>query len=163
MIENWVFLIYKELYLPIFCTKATHPRTKTYIFFITLVWAQSEVNFNFDFISVFKTLKNKIEIVNIFILRKQKLWYTNQRVTSYELISLRVVFIAQVTSYKLFLLHELRVIFCIRVTSNYLWHELRYFFIARVTGYWLLHELRVTVYCTSYELLCAYELRVLFK
>ena len=144
MIENWVFLIYKELYLPIFCTKATHPRTKTYIFFITLVWAQSEVNFNFDFISVFKTLKNKIEIVNIFILRKQKLWYTNQRVTSYELISLRVVFIAQVrvtsyfycTSYELLFAYELRVtIYC--------------------TSYdiFLLHELQVIDYCTSYELL----------
>ena len=48
------------------------------------------------------------------------------RDTSYELISLRVAFIARVTSYKLFLLQELRVIFCIRV--------------------------RVTVYCTSHEL-----------
>ena len=35
------------------------------------------------------------------------------RVTTYKLISLRVAFIARVTSYKLFLLHELRVTFCI--------------------------------------------------
>ena len=92
------------------------------------------------------------------------------QVWSYELISLRVAFIARVTSYNLFLLHELRVTFCIRVTSSCLLHELRVTFyirvtsyclfhelrvtiIARVTSYCLLHELRVTVYCTSYELL----------
>ena len=82
------------------------------------------------------------------------------RVTSYELISLQVVFIARVTSYELFSLHELRVTFCIRVTSYCLLHELRVTFITRVTNYCLLHKLRVTVYYTSYELLFAYELRV---
>ena len=58
------------------------------------------------------------------------------RVTSYELISLRVKFITRVTSHELFLLHEVRVTLCIRGTS-----------------YCLFHELRVTVYCTGYELL----------
>ena len=82
------------------------------------------------------------------------------RVTSYELISLQVAFIARVTSYELFSLHELRVTFCIRVTSYCLLHELRVTFITRVTNYCLLHKLRVTVYYTSYELLFAYELRV---
>ena len=101
------------------------------------------------------------------------------RVTSYELISLRVACIVRATSYELFLLHELRVIFCmqvtsrcllhelgvtfyIRVTSYCLLHELRVTFIARITSYCILHKLRVTVYCTSYELLFAYELRVNF-
>ena len=53
-------------------------------------------------------------------------WYTNQRVTRYELMSLRVSFIARVMSYELFLLHELRVTFCIRVTGWFLYasHEL---------------------------------------
>ena len=91
------------------------------------------------------------------------------QVTSYKLISLRVAFIARVTRYDLFLLHELRVIFCIRVTSSCLlrelrvtfyirvtsyclFHELRVTIIARVASYCLLHELRVTVYCMSYTL-----------
>ena len=84
------------------------------------------------------------------------------QVTSYELISLRVAFIARVMSYELFLLHELRVTFYIQVTIYCLLHELRVTFIARVMSYCLLHELRVTVNCTSYELLFAYELRVSF-
>ena len=50
----------------------------------------------------------------------------------------------------------------LRVTSYCLLHELRVTFIARVTGYCLLHKLRITVYCTSYELLVAYELGVNF-
>ena len=37
--------------------------------------------------------------------------------TSYDLISLEVAFNAEVTGYELFLLHELRATFCIRVTS----------------------------------------------
>ena len=87
-------------------------------------------------------------------LGENKEWYTNQRVTSYELISLQVASIARVTSYKLFLLHELRVtIYC---TS----YEL--LFIARVTSYCLFHELRVTVYWISCELLFACELRLNF-
>ena len=105
-------------------------------------------------------------------------WYTTQRVTSYELISLLVEFIGRVTSYELFLLHELRGTFCMRVTSYCLLHELRVTFIARVTScclftsyellfiarvrsyflhtsYELLFIARVTsyFYCTSYELL----------
>ena len=66
------------------------------------------------------------------------------------------------TSYGLFLLHQLRVTFCIRVTSYCLLRELRFTFNARVTSYCLLHDLVVTVYCTSYELLFAYELGVNF-
>ena len=67
-------------------------------------------------------------------LEYNKMSYTNQRVTSYELISLRVAFIARVTSY----------FYC---TS----YELL-----------LLYELRVIVYRSSYELLFAWELRVNF-
>ena len=75
------------------------------------------------------------------------------QITSYELISWRVAFIARVTSYNLLLLHKLRVTFYIRITSCCLFHELRITIIERVTSYCLLHKLRVTVYCTSYELL----------
>ena len=66
------------------------------------------------------------------------------------------------TSYELFLLHELRVTFCIRVTSYCLLHELRVTFYIRVTSYCLLHELRVTFITrvTSYCLL--HKLRVTF-
>ena len=77
------------------------------------------------------------------------------RVTSYELISLRVAFIARVTSY------ELRVIFIARVTSYFLHRSFELLFIARVTSYFLhtsyelLFIARVTSYfcCTCYELL----------
>ena len=56
--------------------------------------------------------------------------------TSYEL---RVILIARVTSYSLYM--------------NYcLLHKLRMNFYKRLTSYCLLHELRVTVYCLSYEL-----------
>ena len=55
------------------------------------------------------------------------LWYANQQVTSYELL----------------LLHELRVTFCLRVTSYFLHTSYQLL---------LLHESRVIVYCTSYEL-----------
>ena len=80
------------------------------------------------------------------------------RLTSYELISLRVAFIARVTSYDLFLLYELRVIFCLWVTSYCLLHGLQVTFYIRVTNYCLLQELwvsfsiRVTTYCLLHEL-----------
>ena len=61
-------------------------------------------------------------------------WYTNQRVTSYELRVNIHTSCVYCTSYELFLLHKLPVTFCIRVTTSS-----------------LLHELRVIVYCTSYE------------
>ena len=64
------------------------------------------------------------------------------RVTSFELISLRVAFIARVTSYHLFLLHELLFTCELRVTVYCSSYELLF-----------TYELRVTVYCTSYELL----------
>ena len=48
------------------------------------------------------------------------------------------------TSYELFLLHELRVTFYIRVTSYFYCTCYKLLFIARVTSYCLLHELRVT-------------------
>ena len=71
------------------------------------------------------------------VVRRGDILINELRVTSYKLISLRVAFIARVTSYELLL-------------------------IARVTSYCLLYELRDTVYCTSYELLFAYELRLNF-
>ena len=83
------------------------------------------------------------------------------QVTSYELISLRAAFIARVTSYRLLLLCELRVTFCMQVTSYCLLYELRVTIIARVTSYSLLYELRVTVSCKSYELLFICKLQVL--
>ena len=89
-------------------------------------------------------------------------WYTNKRVTSYELISLRVAFIARVTSYELFLLHELRVTFCIRVTSCCLLHELRVIFFVRVTSHCLLHKLRVTFIAQATSCCLLHELRVTF-
>ena len=106
----------------------------------------------------------------LYSLQDSDILIKELQVTSYEIISLRVAFIARVTSYDLLLLHELRVTFCIRVmsscllqelrvtfyirlTSYCLFHELRVTIIARVTSYCLLHELRVTVYCTNYELL----------
>ena len=66
------------------------------------------------------------------------------QVTSYELISLRVAFIARVMSYDLVLFHELRVTFCIRVTRCCLLHELRVTFYIRFASY-------CYYYCTSYE------------
>ena len=105
------------------------------------------------------------------------------QVTSYDLISLRVAFIAM--SYDLLLLHELRVTFFIQVTSCCLhttyflhtsykllfipWVKSHHYctsyellFTARVTSYCLLHELRVTfcIWVTSYCLL--HESRVIF-
>ena len=105
---------------------------------------------DYNYLACYK-LKRPIILSDILIKELQ--------VTSYELISLQAAFIARVTSYDLFLLHELRVTFCIRVTSYCLLHELRVTFIARVTSYCLLHELRVTVYCTSHELYFNYELQ----
>ena len=82
------------------------------------------------------------------------------RVTSYELLSLRVALVARVTSYQLLLLHELQVTFYIQITSYRLLYELQVNFIARVTSrflhgrYELLFISRVTSYFsrTSYEL-----------
>ena len=88
------------------------------------------------------------------------------RVTSYELISLRVAFFARVTSYELILLHELRVTICIRVTSYYLLGKLRVTFCIRVTSYCLLHELRVifiarvSSYCLLRQLRVTFFMRV---
>ena len=76
------------------------------------------------------------------------------------MLELRVTFCIRVTSY--YLLCELRVTFYIRVKSYCLLHELRVTFIARVTSYCLFYELRVTVYCTSFKLLFACELRLKF-
>ena len=73
-------------------------------------------------------------------------------VTSSELISLRVVFIARVTSHELFLLHELLLLFAYESQVT-----------IYCTNYELLftYELRVIVYCTSYELFLLLELRVI--
>ena len=90
------------------------------------------------------------------------MWNNNQRITSYELLSLWVILIARVTSYKLVLLHELRVPFCIRVTSYCFSYEFWVTFYIKVTKYYLLDELRFTFYIqiTSYCLL--HELWVTF-
>ena len=107
-------------------------------------------------------LKTGLRVILHFITCHLPRWYTNQRVTSYELISIGVAFIARVASYELFLLHELRVTFCIQVTSYCLLHELRVTFCIKVTSYCLLHEFRVTFYIqvTSY---CLFdELRATF-
>ena len=61
-------------------------------------------------------LKCEIHMRNMCKKEAQKLGVLN-RILINELISLRVAFIARVTSYELFLLYKLRVTFCIRVTS----------------------------------------------
>ena len=58
--------------------------------------------------------------------------------------------------------YELRVILIAQVTSYFLHASYESLFIARVTSYYLLHEIQGTAYCTSYELLFAYELWVDF-
>ena len=68
--------------------------------------------------------------------------YTNQRVTSCELISLRAAFIARVTSQELFLLHELQVI--VYFTSYKL------LFIAPVESYFL-HASYSIIFTMSYN------------
>ena len=80
------------------------------------------------------------------------LWYSSQQVTSYELFllhELRVTFCLRVTSYCL--LHELRVTFYIRVTSYFYYTSYKLLFIARVTSYFLhkSYELLITAQVTS--------------
>ena len=108
-------------------------------------------------------LKTGLRVILYFITCHLPRWYTNQRVTSYELISLGVAFIARVASYELFLLHELRVTFCIQVTSYCLLHELRVTFYMRVTNYCFFDELRVTftIQVTNYYLF--YELLFILR
>ena len=86
--------------------------------------------------------------------------YTNQRVTSYELISLRVEFIARISSCDIVLLHALQVTFCIRVTSYCLLSKLRVTFYMRVMSYCLFHELRVTFIARVTSCCSLHELRV---
>ena len=117
-------------------------------------------------------IKNRVQIrpilytsqpirLEIFFRVNDNTWYTNQRVTSYELrvniltscvywmnYELRFIFITQVTSYFLHTSYEL--LFITRVTSCFYCTSYELLFIARVTSYCL--ELRFTVYCTSYEL-----------
>ena len=74
------------------------------------------------------------------------------RATSYELISLRVAFIARVTSCE-----------CYFYCTSYL---LLFACELRATIYWTMGvtfyiELQVTVYCTSYELFLLHKLRVI--
>ena len=70
---------------------------------------------------------------------KELLWYTNQWVMSYELISLRVAFFC--TSCELFLLYELlftyELLFISRVTSYFYCPSYKLLFIARVTSHFL--------------------------
>ena len=80
-------------------------------------------------------------------------------------MSLRVSFIARVTSYEIFLLHEFRVICWIRVTSYCLLHDLRItftsyvlLFIAQVMSYFYCTSCEL-LFCTSCELLFICELR----
>ena len=100
--------------------------------------------------------------------------YTNQRVTSYELIPLWIAFIARVTSYfyctsyELLLAYELQVIvyctsyellFTARVTSCFLHTSYEVLLIARVTNYFLYatYELQVIARVTSYFLCMSYK------
>ena len=75
------------------------------------------------------------------------------RATSYKLISLRVAFIARVTSYE-----------CYFYCTSYV---LLFACELRATIYWtsrellFTYELQVTVYCTSYELFLLHKLRVI--
>ena len=93
-------------------------------------------------------------------------WYTNHRVTSYELWVNILTSCVYCTSYKLFLLHELQVTFSyeLRVTVYYTSYKLLFTYELQVTVYCtsyellLLHQLRTIVYCTSCELLFANEL-----
>ena len=119
-------------------------------------------------------IKNRVQIrpilytsqpirLEIFFRVNDNTWYTNQRVTSYEL---RVNIL---TSCVYWMNYELRFIFITQVTSYFLHTSYELLFITRVTSYCLLHELRVIVYCTSYELLLRvtiycllHELRVIF-
>ena len=115
----------------------------------------------FSFLEIQKNSYKSKFTLRFFTLPKSDILIFELRVTSYELFllhELQVTFCIRVTSYCF--LHELRVTFYIRVASYCLLHELRVTFIARVTSYCLLHELRVTVCYTSYQLLFAYELRV---
>ena len=81
-------------------------------------------------------------------------WYTNQRVTSfnYELLPLRVVFFALVTSYEL--------LFIARITSYLLHTSYKLHFIARVTSYCMhaSYELLLIARVTSYLFHACYEL-----
>ena len=76
------------------------------------------------------------------------------RVTSCELMFLRVAFIARVTSYFFYTSFEL--LFIARAMSYFYCTSYELSFIVPVKSYCLLHESRVTAYNTSYELLFAY-------
>ena len=97
--------------------------------------------------------------VFIYVVATGDILINELQATSYELISLRVAFVARVTGYNLFLLHELRVTFCTRVTSYCLLHELRVTIIARVTSYFLhtSYELLFVARVTSYILTMSYD------
>ena len=85
------------------------------------------------------------------------LWISNKRVTSCKLRvrSYESLFIGRVTSwflhtsYRLYLLQQLKVNYYIRVTSYYLHHVSRVNFYVGVTIQYLLHELRVTFHIES--------------
>ena len=87
--------------------------------------------------------------------------YTNQRVTSYDLLVNILASCVYCTSYELYF-------YC---TSYILHASYKLLYIAQVTSYRLLHELQVTfayelpatVYCTNYELLFICELRVVIN
>ena len=104
-------------------------------------------------------------------------WYTNPRVTSYELrinilascvyctsYELQVIFITPVTSYFLHTSYEL--LFIVRVTSYFLHTSYELLFITRVTSYFcctsyeLLFIARVTSYCLLHELRVTFCIRV---
>ena len=100
---------------------------------------------------IFNTILIKKTVCALFVFFTSQIvgWYFNQRatsyelrVTSYELISLRVAFIARVMSYFLHTSNEL--LFIAQVTSYFLHMSYELLFIARFMSYFL-H--------TSYELL----------
>ena len=72
----------------------------------------------------------------------------------YELLLIaRVKSYLSYTSYEFFLLHELRVSFCIRVTSYRLLHELRVTFWIRIKSYCFIAWVMSYFLLTNYELL----------
>ena len=93
---------------------------------------------------IFNTILIKKTVCALLVFFTSQIvgWYFNQRATSYDLISLRVAFIARVMSYFLHTSNEL--LFIAQVTSYFLHTSYELLFIARFMSYFL-H--------TSFELL----------
>ena len=79
--------------------------------------------------------------------------YFPKKVIMWSDILINELRVTRLYPYEFHLLQELRVTFCIRVTSYWLLHELRITFYIRVTVYCLFHELGVTFAARVYKLL----------